>query len=147
MLSLFVPDIRLDSIYELTGEMLSCLGIKVLITDLDNTLAEYETPLPTPEVTEWIHKLRSVGIKVAVVSNNNKLRVEKYCATLGVDYYWKSGKPRVKTMKKAMKKLGGAKETTALVGDKTVTDILGAKLCGILAIKVTSLSKRRSGEK
>ena len=30
MLGFFVPDIKIDSIYELTGELLSCLGIKVL---------------------------------------------------------------------------------------------------------------------
>ncbi len=144
MLSFFVPDIKVDNVYELTGEMLSCLGIKVLIADLDNTLAKYETPLPSESIIKWIKDLHEHGVKLAVVSNNNMLRVEKFCKPLGIDHYWKSGKPSRRTIRGAMKKLGGTKMTTALVGDKTITDILGAKRCGILAIKVVSLSKNRS---
>ena len=144
MLGFFVPDIKIDSIYELTGELLSCLGIKVLIADLDNTLAKYETELPSERVAKWIAELSEYGIKIAVVSNNNMLRVEKYCTPLGIDHYWKSGKPSRKTIRSAMEKLGGTRETTALVGDKTITDVFGAKRCGILAIKVSKLAKRGS---
>lgn len=146
MFRFFLPDIRIESIYELTGELLSGIGVKVLIADLDNTLAKYETELPTERVAKWVADLIKSGVKVAVVSNNNMSRVEKYCKPLGIDHYWKSGKPSRKTIRSAMEKLGGTRETTALVGDKTVTDIFGAKRCGILAIKVLSKAKRRDDD-
>ncbi|MBR5542522.1 MAG: HAD hydrolase-like protein [Oscillospiraceae bacterium] len=88
-------------------------------------------------------KLKKNGISLAVVSNNSRERVEKFCTPLGIDFYWKSGKPRRRTILRAMEKLGGTKKTTALVGDKMITDILGAKRSGILAIKVPPLGKRR----
>ena len=90
--------------------------------------------------------LRENGVSLAVVSNNGMERVEKYCKPLGIDYYWKSGKPGRKTIRKAMEKLGGTKETTALVGDKMITDILGARRSGVFAIKVPTLGKRRRFE-
>ncbi len=143
MFSFLQPDIQLENIYELTGELLSALCVKVLIADLDNTLAMYEHATPSEEICRWAESLSENGISLAVVSNNGEERVKKYCSPLGVDYYWKSRKPSRKTIRKAMAKLGGTCETTALVGDKLITDIIGAKRCGILAIKVRPLGKRR----
>ncbi len=146
MFSFFKPDIQLNNIYELRAELLSALSVRVLIADLDNTLAMYENETPDDAIVGWAKKLDESGISLAVVSNNKMERVEKYCKPLGVDYYWRSGKPSRKTIKKAMAKLGGTRETTALVGDKLITDIIGAKRCGILAIKVKPLGKRRMFE-
>ncbi len=140
------PHLRAENIYELSGEMLRTLGIKVLISDLDNTIAKYENELPDEAVHNWVKDLRENGVSLAVVSNNGMERVEKYCKPLGIDYYWKSGKPGRKTIRKAMEKLGGTKETTALVGDKMITDILGARRSGVFAIKVPPLGKRRRFE-
>ena len=42
-----------------------------------------------------------------------------------------------------MEKYGETRETTALIGDKIVTDIIGAKRSGVFAIKVPPLGKRR----
>lgn len=146
MFSLLRADLEFDRAYELTGEFLSSLGIKVLIADLDNTLAMYENEVPDDAIVRWAESLSQNGIALAIVSNNGEERVKKYCEPLGVDYYWKSGKPSRKTIRRAMEKLGGTRDTTALVGDKFATDIIGAKRCGILSIKVKPLGKRRMFE-
>lgn len=146
MLSLLKPDMRIESIYELTGEVLAAMNIKVLIADLDNTIAKYENETPDEHVHEWVEDLTAHGVSFAIVSNNGMERVAKFCKPLGIDHYWKSGKPSRKTIKKAMRALGGTAETTAFVGDKIITDIFGAKRSGILAIKVPPLGKRRMFE-
>ena len=146
MFPLFVPDMKVDSIYELTGELLEAINIKVLIADLDNTIAKYEHEIPEERVLLWVEDLAAHGVKLAVVSNNKQARVEKFCIPLGVAHYWRSGKPSRRTIKKAMQALGGTCETTALVGDKVITDIIGAKRSRILAIKVPPLGKRRMFE-
>ena len=146
MFLFFKPDIELENIYELTGELLASLSVSVLIADLDNTLAKYENEIPDEKLIGWARSLSENGVLLAIVSNNDRERVEKFCTPLGVDYYWKSGKPGRKTLKKAMEKLGGTRATTALVGDKFTTDILGAKMFGILSIKVKPLGKRRMFE-
>jgi len=146
MFSLLKADLEFDKASLVTAEFLSDMGIKVLIADLDNTLAMYENETPDEETKRWVQALEDAGISLAIVSNNGLERVRKYCEPLGVDYYWKSGKPSRKTIRLAMEKLGGTKETTALVGDKFVTDIIGAKRLGILSIKVKPLGKRRMFE-
>lgn len=146
MFSRLIPDMKIDSIYELTGELLEAINIKVLIADLDNTIAKYKHETPNKRVHEWVEDLAAHGVKLAVVSNNGEARVGKYCVPLGITHFWKSGKPSRRTIRKAMEALGGTRETTALVGDKIITDILGAKRSGILAIKVPPLGKRRMFE-
>lgn len=146
MYSLFKPveaDLMLDSVFELSGEYLASRGIHVLIADLDNTVGKNSEKTPRDEVIEWVKSLRDNGIKLAVVSNNTMERVGKFCEPLGIDYYWRSGKPRIRAIKMAMERLGGTVNTTALIGDKYTTDVLGAKRLGIMAIKVNKLKKRR----
>ncbi|MBQ9985320.1 MAG: YqeG family HAD IIIA-type phosphatase [Oscillospiraceae bacterium] len=146
MLHLLRPDIKLNNIYELTGELLEAMNVTVLIADLDNTIAKYEHETPNDDVCKWAEDLAAHGVSLAIVSNNCRERVEKFCKPLGIVHFWKSGKPSRKTIRKAMQELGGTKETTALIGDKIVTDIIGAKRSGILAIKVPPLGKRRMFE-
>ena len=146
MFPLFVPDMKIENIYELTGELLEAINIKVLIADLDNTIAKYEHEVPDERVSRWVEDLSAHGIKLAVVSNNKQARVEKFCKPIGIAHFWRSGKPSRRTIKKAMEELGGTRETTALVGDKIITDIIGAKRSRILAIKVPPLGKRRMFE-
>ena len=147
MLRFFKPDLKIDKVTELTGEFLLKKGFKVLIADLDNTLAPYSAELPPEEIKAWVKSLSDCGISLAVVSNNKEERVKKFCEPLGIRHYWKSGKPSRRTIRSAMISLGGTKETTALVGDKTVTDIFGAVRSGIFAVKVRPIGRNKNEEK
>ena len=80
------PDLMLHSIYELTPETLESLGIRLLLLDLDNTLAKYSTDAPTPELTGWISSLRAAGIEPFILSNNHKHRPEVFGSALGIEW-------------------------------------------------------------
>ncbi|MCK9907210.1 HAD-IIIA family hydrolase, partial [Frankia sp. Cpl3] len=67
--------------------------VRAVITDLDNTLVEWDRPLATPEVIAWLARLREAGIQVTVVSNNKHERVTKFCEPLGVRFIWQARKP------------------------------------------------------
>lgn len=140
---IFRADIELNNIYELPVKTLVDKGIRLLLADLDNTMADYLTEEPGEKVREWIKSLSDFGITLAVVSNNKQERVEKFCKPLGIDYYWKSGKPSRRTLFAAMDKTGADVASTAFIGDKYITDIMGAKRAGILSIKVKPIGKRR----
>lgn len=143
MKKFFRPDYSFDSIFDITPEFLMNLQIKALVADLDNTIADYDTPMPTPEIISWFGKLHNAGIKISIVSNNGRARVEKFCENLGViEWYWKSGKPASKTILRAIDTLGCAKENVAMLGDKISTDVLGARFSGIVMIKVKSIKPR-----
>ena len=93
MRRLFTADYYFDNIYQITPEFLKSISVDVLTADLDNTIADYDTPDPTPEILDWFEKMREGGIRIAIVSNNNRARVERFCKDLGIPCYWKSGKP------------------------------------------------------
>ncbi len=146
MKSFFKNDFYFDSIYEITPDFLKEMSISAVVADLDNTLADYDTPVPTKEITSWINSMIDGGIGIAIVSNNKKERVEKFCDKLNVPYYWKSGKPRKKTILLALKELGASREQAAMLGDKFTTDVLGARASGIKMLQVRSIKpwwKRR----
>lgn len=142
MMKIFQGDIELDTIYEIKPNELTARGIKYALCDLDNTLADYDTPLPTEQVKAWLCAMRDAGIYVAIVSNNGRARVEKFCEHLDIPYFWKSGKPGKRAVLNALQKLGGKIEETVLIGDKRTTDMLCAKWAGVFSIKVKSIKPR-----
>ena len=142
MMKFFRGDIELNTVYEIDIKALSERGIKYALCDLDNTLADYDTPLPTEQVKGWLSNMKEAGIQVAIVSNNGKERVAKFCEKLDIPYFWKSGKPKKRAVHNALNKLGGKLSETVLIGDKRTTDVICAKNAGILSIKVKSIKPR-----
>ena len=53
--------------------------------------------------------------------------------------YADSGKPSKRTLLIAMEAMGAGREETAMLGDKLLTDVLGAKRSNVLALMVEPL--------
>ena len=106
-----VPNYMFGSYREITPTFLREKGIRYLLVDIDNTLAPYEQAEPDDDLRTWLASLRDDGVKLALVSNNNRERVERFNATLGLDAYPKSGKPGKKTLLLAMKNMGAELQT------------------------------------
>ena len=53
----FLPDEYVKDIFQITPEELKEKGIKGIITDLDNTLVEWDRPEATPEIMEWMKSM------------------------------------------------------------------------------------------
>jgi len=131
------PDLVLDHYSQVTPDLLRRLGITVLLSDLDNTLAPPKTRVPSDEVRAWIKILTDAGIRFAIVSNNrSSTRVEEYCADLGVPYIGHAGKPKPGGFRRAMALFGAQPRETAMLGDLWTTDMLGAKLWGLTMLAV-----------
>ena len=71
MFSKFQPTWQVESIYDLPPEELRKKGIKVVLTDLDNTLIAWNNPEGTPQLREWLQKMEEAKIPVVVVSHNS----------------------------------------------------------------------------
>ena len=50
----YKPTWMVSSIYQITPEQLKKLGIKAVLTDLDNTLIAWNNPDGTPELRAWL---------------------------------------------------------------------------------------------
>lgn len=132
-----VPDGVYESYRQITPELLQSKGICLLLSDLDFTLAPKSTPRPDAAVRQWIDGLRSAGIRVMILSNNRSpARVERFCRDLGIDYVGHAGKPSPRGYRQAMEKAGVTPGETAMLGDKLLTDVLGASRSGVWAVMV-----------
>ena len=143
MLKHFIPEYIFDTFDLATPEMLKSLGIKGVILDVDNTLEPYENPSPGEHVIAWLSALSEIGIRAAIVSNNNNERISLFNKSLGLPAYAKAGKPFTKNIKKAMFDIGSTKENTVLIGDQVFTDVWAAHNAGIRAILVKPIKDKR----
>lgn len=102
--------------------------LRGLILDLDNTLSMHGSPAAEEGVMEWLEEMRRLGIKMTVLSNNTKKRVEPLAKELGLDYISFACKPLTIGISRALKKMRLPKNSVALVGDQIFTDIIGGNL-------------------
>ncbi len=142
MKNIFKPDFKFNTIYEIDAKWLAEMGISYVLCDLDNTIADYGTHLPTEAMREWIEAFGKCGISFCIVSNNGEARTKKFCEGLGVPFFFKSGKPKASAVDNALNLLSGTRDKCALIGDKITTDVICARRAGVLAIKVKSIKPR-----
>ena len=140
MLKFFIPSIHVKSIYQISPEFLKDRGIKGIITDLDNTLIEWDRPNATPELIEWFKQMEQNGVKVTVVSNNNEKRVKSFAEPLGIPFIPKARKPMGRAFIKALKIMGLSKKEVVVIGDQLLTDVLGGNRNGFQTILVVPVA-------
>lgn len=135
-----IPD-RLYAAYtDITPQMLQSWGIKLLLCDLDYTLAPRSVARPDEQVLGWVQAMQAAGIEVMILSNNRSSeRVETFCKDMGITYVGHAGKPAKRGYREAMAKAGVTEKETAMLGDKLLTDVLGAKRSRVLALMVEPL--------
>ena len=139
----FVPDFRFLTFDEASADFLFENGVKGIILDIDNTLEPYENALPGEHVIAWLASLSVRGISAAIVSNNNRERVEKFNENLKLPAYAKAKKPFKKNLLAAMADMGTTPENTVLMGDQVFTDVWAAHNAGIKAILVPPIKDKR----
>jgi HAD superfamily phosphatase (TIGR01668 family) len=133
-MGLFNPYIEVESIFDVTPELLSYLDVKALLLDVDNTLALFKTHKPIEGVREWIENMKSAGVGLYILSNAKSERCKKFAQKVGLPYFAMSAKPLPFKINKAAKKVANNKKRVALVGDQIFTDVLGGNLAGIITI-------------
>ena len=139
-----LPDAYFAQFTDITPDYLRGRGIEALLIDIDNTLAPYEQPDPTPETLAWFAALDAAGICAALISNNHADRVERFNAALGLPAYPDAHKPLTKTAKQALAGLGVSPAAAASLGDQIFTDLLCARFCGMQALIVPPIRDKRS---
>lgn len=140
----FAPDFYFNTFDEVTPEFLKSLGIKGILLDVDNTLEPYENPKPTEKVIKWFASLKENGISAALVSNNDKARIDEFNKELGLVAYCKVSKPSKKYLVKAMQDIGTTKDNTIMMGDQVFTDVWAAHNAGIPGILVPPIRDKRN---
>lgn len=142
MLKLLTPDQYLNNIFEIDVEKLETLGIKGIITDMDNTLVSWNDRSVYPRLAEWFALLKKMGFKLFIVSNNSKDRGGKLARELDIPAIWYAIKPRRGAFRKALETMDLTPQEVAVVGDQIFTDVLGGNRLGLHTILVTPISEK-----
>lgn len=136
-MALFRADYTADNIYQVSGGALARRGIRLLLADLDNTLAPYGAPLPDDRLKAWRDDLAAHGVTLFILSNNrHESRPRIFAQGLEVPYIGHAGKPGTLSFYRAMEQMGVTKEQTAVIGDQVFTDVLGGNRAGAATILV-----------
>ncbi|MEH7124060.1 YqeG family HAD IIIA-type phosphatase [Bacillus sp. JJ1773] len=141
MLKQFLPDQHVRSIFEITPEKLKEYGIKGIITDLDNTLVEWDRPNATPKLINWFEEMKNSNVMITIVSNNNDNRVRAFSEPLNIPFIPLARKPLGRAFNRALLEMGLKKEETVVIGDQLLTDVLGGNRSGFRTILVVPVAQ------
>lgn len=136
----FYPGEIEGSTYTIDFEELYRAGVRGLIFDIDNTLVEHDAPADE-RAKELFERLKRIGFKCCLVSNNDRERVELFNRDVGVFMEVKAGKPSRRGYRAAMKKMHTDESNTVVIGDQIFTDIWGANRAKLRSILVEPLAK------
>ncbi|MFV0288056.1 MAG: YqeG family HAD IIIA-type phosphatase [Mycoplasmatales bacterium] len=136
----FEPTVYVNNVFDIDIAQLKKNGIKMLCFDLDNTLDKPNnmTQAMNDDMQKLLNNLQEY-FEVMIVSNNMiKGRVASFATVYNLNY--------IEAMKKPFKKnyqhqniLKYNKEEVIFIGDKIVTDVLGANRLGYKSILVDPL--------
>lgn len=114
-------------------------GFTHVLLDVDNTIvsrADHQVPA---DVRNWIATLQRAGVRLCFLSNNWHGSVFEMASELGIPIVAKACKPLPHGFLLALRKIGGLRRSTVMVGDQLSTDVLGAHLVGLSAYLVCPL--------
>ena len=123
ILERFFPDIYINSIYELPLEELKKLGIRALVFDIDNTISPFDVAEPEESAVELLRFLRKNGFQICILSNNKQKRVARFNRKIRALAVHRAGKPGVRKLKEALRRMNVTPQEAAMVGDQVFTDM------------------------
>jgi HAD superfamily phosphatase (TIGR01668 family) len=110
-------------------------GYRGILFDIDNTLVGHGADA-TPRAIELFERLKKIGFKTCLISNNSDARVRRFNRQIGTNYIHKANKPATKNYIRATKIMGTRIDNTVFVGDQLFTDVFGANRIGMMTYLV-----------
>lgn len=141
-LRFFKPKMYVQSITNISFELLKSRGTKGIILDLDNTLAPWGSEELLPESINWLAGAKKEGFKACLVSNNKGGRIARFAKSLEIPFIERATKPRQRAFLRAMQVMQTSPGETVVIGDQVFTDVLGGNRLGLYTILVVPISSR-----
>ena len=139
MLKNFLPNKHVKTVFDIHPKMLKEKGINGIITDLDNTLVAWDQAYATPEVIEWFKLMEEHHIKITIISNNKRERVQVFSEPLEIPFVYSARKPLRRAFRTVAKQMELHPSEIAVIGDQLLTDVLGGNLAGFYTILVVPI--------
>jgi HAD superfamily phosphatase (TIGR01668 family) len=138
MLKRFTPTWYSAKVDKINFKYLLEQGIKTILFDLDNTIANYQEVRADTTIEQLFNKCLSLGFSVYLISNNSKeARVKAFANQLNCNgYLFNAGKPGVNRVLKFIKANNLVLKQIVVVGDQLLTDVIMANSLKIKSIAV-----------
>lgn len=141
---LLKPKIKLDRIIDISVDMLKKYNIEALVLDVDNTLSTHHGKVLTEGLEAWLETMKNAGIKLMILSNSRRFRIEPFAANINLPFISMGLKPLPFGFFRAAKALGIKRKKIAIVGDQIFTDVLGGNIAGVKTILLTPIKLEES---
>lgn len=142
MFKFLYPKEYISSVFEITADKLTKLGLDTIIFDIDNTLVPYWIKVPDEKLTAYFNGLIKDGIKVGVLSNSKETRSKTFCTPVNIPYVFRAGKPGIKGFREIMDKMGSIPKKTMMIGDQIFTDVWCGNKAGAYSVLVKQVSPK-----
>lgn len=133
---LFKPTFWLKNVLAIDENFLYEHKVSAMVLDMDNTLSMHGNPAAEDGIMDWLEKMRGLGVKMRVVSNNTNRRVAPLAAMLGLPFTANGAKPLTFGVNRAVREMGAKKSETLVIGDQIFTDVMAGNLAGIRTVLV-----------
>ena len=138
----YKPTLRYRSVLDIPLEFFYHDDMKLVILDLDDTIAgRHHSDIDVPQ-EEWVRTIKHHCTVLLISNNPDPARVEHFANKLGLDYIYNSGKPHISDKLRKMIEHYD-KEHICVIGDQLITDVILGNNIGCKSIYVSPLTKPR----
>ena len=141
----FIPTIYKETVFDVDYTKLYESGVRLILTDLDNTLVSYKENEVTQELLSFIESRKNEGFEIMIISNNSsEKRVKDFAEKLNIKYLSKAMKPLKGGFKKILKKASRkySPNEVVAIGDQLMTDVFAANRMNYTSILVKAIDRK-----
>ena len=137
------PTEKVETILDIDFEKLRSLGKQALLFDFDNTLAKKGSRVMPAVSNALLADLAATDFRIGILTNRRK---QKTIAGLSFPIIYNARKPWYAGYLAMLEMLSSSPKQAVMIGDRYITDALGANCLGIHTIRVltTPLDSNRT---
>lgn len=135
------PTLRYKRISDIPIEVLREMNIRLILADMDNTLAPWHSVEVPPKSKAWVQRVQEAGILVLLLTNSKSENADITAKSLGIEAVKNARKPMKKPTEQLLRRRGIAPNETLMAGDQLFTDIQLANAIGAKSVLLEPLSK------
>jgi uncharacterized protein len=143
----FVPDYVASSLQDINFEELKKAGVRFIAFDADSTLLEYRGKAVSAETIDLLKREKKHFDGVCIASNRIIHDLEPIAESIGaglVQAKRLTRKPKKQFFQRVIKHFGAKPAEIAMIGDKLVADMYGAKRSGFVTVWVQRMGEKDS---
>lgn len=134
------PTLRYRRISDIPVEKLWEMNIRLILADMDNTLAPWHSTEVPAESKAWVKRVQEAGIPVLLLTNSKSENADITAKSLEIEAVKNARKPMKKPTEQLLAQWGVSPQEALIIGDQLFTDIQLANALGAKSVLLEPLS-------